>query len=250
MDDLRVGILARAVRHRLGWTQRELGLRADVSQSLVSLLERGHLEEMSVRSIRQIGAALEIQLPFAPRWRGGDGARLMDASHAALVNRVVGTLRAWSWEVLVEYTFSHYGERGSVDVVAWHPVSRTLAVVEVKSRLLDNQQTLATLDRKRRLVPELIARERGWWPAHVGVILAVAGLTANRSAVARHADTFAATYPARARLIRAWLRRPSGALRGLWFLSDSNSAGVRHAAAGRRRIRHSPARSPQRIRRA
>ena len=59
MDDLRVGALARAIRHRLGLTQRQLAVRAHVSQSLVSLFERGHLADLSLRSIRQIGNALE-----------------------------------------------------------------------------------------------------------------------------------------------------------------------------------------------
>jgi len=39
--------------------------------------------------------------------------------------------------------------------------------------------------------------------------------------IARRSDaTLAGTYPARAREIRAWLRKPDGALAGLWFLSD------------------------------
>ncbi|MGI8998392.1 MAG: helix-turn-helix domain-containing protein [Candidatus Limnocylindria bacterium] len=78
MDDLKVGALAREVRHRLGWTQRKLATRIGVSQKLISLFERGHLEQLTVRSVRLIGAVLEVQLPFAPRWRGGDGVRLSE----------------------------------------------------------------------------------------------------------------------------------------------------------------------------
>jgi transcriptional regulator with XRE-family HTH domain len=250
MDDLRVGALARAIRHRLGLTQRQIAVRAHVSQSLVSLFERGHLADLSLRSIRQIGNALEIQLPFAPRWRGGDGIRLIDAHHAELLDRVVGVLRDVAWEVVVEYTFNHYGERGSVDIVAWHEASRTLLLIEVKSRLLDSQEMNATLDRKRRIVPELLARERGWHPAQVGVVVAVAGLTANRSVVQRHADTFAATYPERARAIRSWIRRPVGDLRGLWFLSDTNPVGTNHVALGRKRIRPRHSRSERPVERS
>jgi hypothetical protein len=38
-----------------------------------------------------------------------------------------------SWQVVVEYTFNHYGDRGSVDVVAWHAGAGALLLVEVKS---------------------------------------------------------------------------------------------------------------------
>lgn len=63
MSDLRVGALARAVRHRMKWTQQMVAARAGVSQHLVSLFERGHLGQLTVRSARAIAAALEIHLP-------------------------------------------------------------------------------------------------------------------------------------------------------------------------------------------
>lgn len=243
MDDLRVGALARAVRHRRGLTQEELGGFADVSQRLVSLLERGHLDRLTVRSVRRIGAALEIGLPFAPRWRGGDGVRLLDSEHARLVNQVVAILSTCGWEAVVEYTFNHYGERGSVDVVGWHPVSGCLVIVEVKTRLLDTQETIGTLSRKSRVVPELLARERGWRATATGIVLVVAELTANRSVVARHEATFAAAYPQRGRHVRRWLRRPGGALVGLWFLSPSHPMTGTRVTAGRKRVRHRAPRS-------
>lgn len=208
MDDIRIGALARAIRHRLGWTQRQLGDRVGLSQQLISLFERGRLDELTVRSARRIAAALEVTLPFEPRWRGGEGARLLDADHAALVNGIVAILQAAGWEVAVEYTFSHFGERGSVDIIGWHARTRSLLLVEVKSRLLDTQATLATLDRKARLVPMLLERERGWAATSVGVVLAMPGLTANRSAVARQAATFGAVFPDRAVDVRSWIRRP------------------------------------------
>lgn len=238
MDDLKVGAMARAIRHRLRWTQRQLAAHIGVSQKLISLFERGHLEQLTVRSVRRIGAALEIQLPFAPRWRGGDGVRLLDSDHAAIVNVVVAILRAAGWEVIVEYTFNHYGERGSIDVLAWHAAMRCLLIVEVKSRLLDTQATLATLDRKIRIVPRLLTQERGWHPTAVGVLLAMPGLTANRSAVERHAATFATTFPARGNAARRWIRRPSGPMRAVWFLSLSNQVTGTQLRGSRKRVRH------------
>jgi transcriptional regulator with XRE-family HTH domain len=243
VDDLQVGALARAVRHRHGWTQEQLGERAHVSQQLVSLFERGHLDRMVVASVRRICAALEIQLPFAPRWRGGDGARLLDSDHAVLVNFVAGELRSAGWGVLAEYTFNVYGERGSVDVIGWHAATHCLLLVEVKSRMVDTQDTLATLDRKSRLLPRLLVGDRGWHAMAVGVVLVMPGSTANRSAVDRHGSTFTAALPTRAPEIRRWIRRPEGPLRGIWFVSPTTLGSGTAATLSRRRVRRPRSRS-------
>jgi hypothetical protein len=66
------------------------------------------------------------------------------------------------WQTVLEYTFQHFGERGSVDVLAWRPDVRALLLVEVKPDLDDLQDMLSALDRKARLVPRLIATERAW----------------------------------------------------------------------------------------
>lgn len=243
VDDLRVGSLVRAVRHRLGWTQAEVATRAGVSQKLVSLLETGQLERFTVASARRIGSVLEVRLPFAPIWRGGDGARLLDSDHALLVEAVLRLLQRTGWGTLVEYSFNVYGERGAVDVIGWHAASRTLLIVEVKPRLLDNQETLSTLGRKVRLVPGQLARERGWAASAVGVALVLSDLTSNRVLVRRHAATFDSALPARNRELRRWLAGPVGAVAGVWFLSPSNGmTGTRHTGA-RKRVRIASARS-------
>lgn len=244
MDDLRVGSMIRAVRHRLGWTQSDLAARAGISQRTVSAIEGGHLERATVRAIRAVAAALEVRLAFAPQWRGGDALRLLDSGHAAIVNHVVAILTNADWETVVEYTFSRFGERGAVDIVGWHATTRTLVVVEAKTRLLDTQETIATHRRKVRLVPQLLATERGWHANAVGALLVLDSLSANRRAVAAHAATFVSAYPARSRTARRWVSAPSGHLSALWFLSPSaTSAGKRHSTSVRR-VRRRPSRLP------
>ena len=124
------------------------------------------------------------------------------------------------WEVLVEYGFNHYGDRGSVDVLAWHEDSRTLLIVEVKSRLTDLQAAFTSFARKLRIVPGLVVREHGWDSRSVSRLLVMPGTTANRATVARHQATFDVVLPDRMPAIRSWLRRPNGSLAGLWFLSS------------------------------
>jgi hypothetical protein len=48
-------------------------------------------------------------------------------------------------------SFSIYGERGVVDIVAWHAASRSLLIIELKTLLVDPQELVATMDRRVRL---------------------------------------------------------------------------------------------------
>lgn len=47
-----------------------------------------------------------------------------------------------------EVSFSIYGERGVIDLLAWHGPSRTLLVIELKTEVVDAAEMLGVLDRK------------------------------------------------------------------------------------------------------
>jgi transcriptional regulator with XRE-family HTH domain len=57
VDDQSVGIAFRVARIRKGWTQQELGDECDVSHGLISLIERGHLDSVSLRVLRRVARA-------------------------------------------------------------------------------------------------------------------------------------------------------------------------------------------------
>ena len=99
------------------------------------------------RVAQAAGASLELVL----RWKGEGLDRLLDEQHARLVELVVLRLRALGWDVAVEVSFARAGERGSIDVLAFHPVHRALAIIEVKSVTPDMQAMLGGIDRKGRL---------------------------------------------------------------------------------------------------
>lgn len=176
-------------------------------------------------------------MPFAAQWRGGAGDALLDARHAAIVNAVVAILRLAGWTCVMEYTFSHYGERGSVDILAWHPRFRALLVIEVMSRIFDVQALFLGLDRKARLIPTLATRDQGWQPLCVGRVVVVEESHANRSVVARHSDAFAAALPAASREVRRWIRAPGRPIAGLWFLTLTTGAGAKRKTGGAQRVR-------------
>lgn len=218
MTDDRAGRLIATVRRHLSLRQSDVGRMAKVDQTVVSLIERGQLERVSLARFRQVCAALSIEPVLDLRWRNGLVDRLIDRVHAAIVEVVVAELRALGWEVLPEFTFNVYGERGSVDVLAWHPAMRALLIVEVKSRLTDLQAMLMSISRKIRLVPPLVADERGWERLALGRIVVMADTRANRATVAAHRSTFESSFPSRTVEARRWLRSPTGDLAGLWFV--------------------------------
>ena len=236
MDDVQVGSIIRAVRIRRGLRQSDIARLARLSDATVSLVERGLLDGLTLRTVRRVAAAVGVSVPIAPRWRGAELAKLLDEQHALMVRDVVGRVAALGWQTWPEHTFSCGGERGAIDVLGWLPAERSLLVVEVKTRVVDLQDLLSTLDRKRRLAPR-IAQDLGWKPAFVGAVLVLPDQTWARNAVARFEALFTAALPARTAQIRAWLNRPDRPIRGVWFLLNSSASSTTGRRGGGMRVR-------------
>lgn len=229
MDTVRFGRQVRALRRRRGWRQVDLARSARTSRTSISRVELGHADEVTVRALDAIAAALSARLDLRLSWNGEGLDRLLDADHAALVDVVARVLRALEWSVKVEVSFSIRGERGSIDVLAFHPDTGVVLVVEVKSVVPDVQATLFVLDRKSRLALE-IARENGWLGRSVGRLLVIRATRTARRRIEEHAETFRVAAPARSLAVKRWLRAPDPErpFSGLWFVSDDRSTGARH----------------------
>jgi transcriptional regulator with XRE-family HTH domain len=237
VDDQRVGRIVRALRRRLGWRQLDVAERAGCSQTKVSLLERGHLSDVPLTTLRAIIGALDASLAIEVRWRAGALERLLDEDHAVLVGRCAEILRRAGWLVEVEVTYSEWGERGSYDILAYHLASRTLLVVEVKTDITSAEATLRKLDEKVRLAQPVAQKRFGWSGDTVGRLLVLAGSSTLRRRVARHRAIFDRSLPTRAVDVRRWIMSPVGGLAGLWFLSTSRSTTLIKGRGGRERIR-------------
>lgn len=227
MDPVRFGRVVRLLRRRRGWTQAVLADRAGISQSAVSRIERGEGDRLTVvllaRVAQSVGATMRIQLLAD----GENLDRLLDAGHAEIVEAVTRLLAAHGWEVVPEVTFSIYGERGSIDILAFHAPTGSLLVIEVKSVVPDVQATLAGIDRKARLA-DRIARERGWRVRTVSRWLVVGDSSTARTRMERHAATFGAALPLRTVALRRWAARPTGPVAGVMFVRVSTQAGRIH----------------------
>lgn len=237
MEDARLGRTIRVLRQRRGWRQVDLAARCGLSRSAVSDIERGRVDRYTIASVRRVLRALDADGELAVRWGApGDLDRLLDRDHALLVQAWADLHQRHGWEIWPEASFSVYGERGRIDLMAFHPPSGVLEVAEMKSGIWDVQDTLGRLDVKVRLARG-VAAQRGWDVRRVvGALVIGEGRTARRR-ISHHLLLFAG-YEARGRAALAFVRRPSDGVNGLLaFVTLPDSKHGRLRRAGQRSVR-------------
>jgi len=235
----------RALRVRHERRQLDVARDSGLSRSLIAAIDRGQIAGVTVGALVRAAQALGADVDLRLRWRGEQLDRLVDEAHAALVDATVARLIRWGWIVEVEVSFAVWGERGSVDVLAFHPQSGALLVVEVKSTVADTQATLHGLDRKARLARDIV-RERPWAIKQVSRLLVVGATATSRRRIARLAGTYEVALPARGTTVRRWLRNPATPLAGLLFVAFGSDVGATRRSPARERVRRP--RQPNRAR--
>ena len=229
----------RALRHRARLRQADVAAAAAIGRWKIVQLEAGRIGRLFLddvdRSFGVLGALLKVEAS----WHGASGERLLDEGHARLVGQVVRLLRQLGWSVEVEVSFSEFGERGAIDIFAWHPAERALVVIEIKSELGSIDGLLRPLDVKVRLAPVIAAKRFGWRAASVSRIVVLPEDRTACRAVERHERVLSGALPARGREVRRWLRSPSAPIAGLWFLTnDGRTVSARNPSSVRRVHRH------------
>jgi Holliday junction resolvase-like predicted endonuclease len=175
------------VRIRREWRQSDVASRARISASVVARHERGMINSLDM--LDRHASALGLRADLRLLGRSGQLVRLADEEHAAIVEALADWLRRSGFEVEPEASFSEWGERGRIDLLAYDPRTTTVVIVEVKTLLLDLQELLGSLSVRERLV-RTIAGRRGWTIERRITMLAVAGTAANRKVVRSHAELF------------------------------------------------------------
>jgi transcriptional regulator with XRE-family HTH domain len=199
----------RSLRRRRGWRQSDLAERSGLSRDIVSRVELGQLDGVTLRSVEALARSLGATLAVDLRWRGADLDRLIDRAHARIQAAVVRRLREAGWITHVEVAFNHYGDRGSCDVVAWDARTSMILVVEVKSRIGNLQDTLRRLDVKARLGSVLAAQVGVERPASIVRALVMTDERSTRRVLVSHDALFGA-FRLRGRAALQWIRRPAG----------------------------------------
>lgn len=237
MQDARIGAAFKAVRLHRGWRQADVAHRARVSRGIVSLIERGHLDRVSVPAFRRAAAALEIRAEMSLSLPHGEIERLLAAGHAALHESLARHFTGLpGWVHAPEVSFAVYGERGVIDILAFHSGTGSLLVIELKTELVSLENLLATMDIRLRHAAQ-IARERGWQAKTISAWVVFAESATNHRRVRSHANALRAAFPADGRAMRRWLRRPVGSIRALSFWADDSLTTANRVVAGRRRVR-------------
>lgn len=227
MDDGRIGRVLRQLRLRKHLRQADVATAAGVSQSTVSLIERGHVDTLAIRTVRLVFQAVDARFVPTVSWRGGQVDRIVDERHARLVGAFARELADRGWEVHIEVSFSEYGERGGIDIVALRRAEGIALIVEIKSELVRVDETVRRLDVKERLAARIVLDRFGWRPRVVARLLVIEETSTNRRRVATHDPVLGLAFPTRGARLRSWLRRPVGRISGLRFFASSNHGGRR-----------------------
>ena len=151
MDDLRLGVRSARCAFARG-CDRSMSRHAPACP--IADLAHGarHLDEMTVgvdSGCRD--SARDRDRPHGSVARG-DLDRLLNARHSELHELVARHFAEQlpEWVLQPEVSFAVYGERGIVDILAWHPRLRALLVIELKTDIADVNELVGTVDRKGR----------------------------------------------------------------------------------------------------
>ena len=167
-------------------------------------------------TVRRVASALDIRVDLVPRWRAGDLDRLLNAKHSQLHELVARWFAQEppAWVLAPEVSYAIYGERGVVDIVAWHPGRRAILVIELKTDIVDVNQLIGKVGEKARLIRQIV-RDSAMGSAHgVDVGDRRFGRT-NRGRLAAHQAVLRAAFPADGRGMRRWLADPAGSVAAL-----------------------------------
>jgi len=236
VNERQIGRVHRALRKRLGLTQASLSRKASVQRNKISEFERFDFSRVTVRELDRCFTAMDASLRFWAEWNGAALDRLLDEGHARLVGAVADLLRDLGWQVEFEVTFARLGDRGSIDVLAWHQETKTLLVIEVKTEIGSIDGLLRPLDVKVRLAADVALERYGWQAETVARLVVLPEDSSARRAVLRHSSVLDSALPLRTREVRKWLAAPTGSLSALMFLSSSQLVGVKRNPSAIRRV--------------
>ena len=185
------------------------------------MIEAGQAGELKLDQVRAYFEKFDARARTSLWWNGAELDRLLDSRHAAVVEAGVVEVRRYVWRTATEISFSEYGERGSIDLLAAKESSAAVFVGEAKSEWGSVEETLRRMDVKARLAPKIAFETFGFRPRAVASVLILPEERTARRIAERFEATLGSALPARGWEIRRWLKAPQGSLRGIWFLSNA-----------------------------
>jgi transcriptional regulator with XRE-family HTH domain len=196
-----IGSAIASIRGAIGWTQAELGDRVGQTQGWVSRVENGRIDDLTVGSAERLLAALGARLVVsvdAPYL--GDRQRQREPVHSRMAAYVVARLARSGWKVASEVEVGGDRSRGWIDLLAYHPATSILLVIELKTEIHDLgaiQRTLGWYEREAWQA----ARRLGWRPTRVIGCLLLLASEANDLRCTANRDVFETAFAGRVRAL-------------------------------------------------
>jgi hypothetical protein len=204
----RIGRTIRNARLGRRWSQRRLAAASGSSQSEISRVERGSMVDLTFRRAIRILRALDVEplLSLVPPRMTTPPIR--DRAHARCVGTVARRLAMAGWTVATEVAVGGIRWRGFIDILAIHPVSGLLLIIEVKTELDD----LGGLDRQIASYLEVAwgaASGFGWHPRGATAIVLLLATRDNDHRLRANRDLFDASYALRSSALWSLVSDPS-----------------------------------------
>jgi transcriptional regulator with XRE-family HTH domain len=237
-----IGEAVRSARVLIGWSQRELAAKADVSQATISRIESGRCEAIDVLLIERVLTALGIRASLHLDARHlEDRRRQRDGLHALCGSYVVRQLERRTFVTATEVRLGDAEPRGWIDILAFRPADRALLVEETKTDIPDIgalQRSLAFYEREAMAA----ARGLGWNPVRIVVLAAVLDTEVVGRRLADAPDLVRRAFPAPVDATAAWLADPGQPAPRGWTLAMIDPAArsgpwLRPTLLGSRRAR-------------
>lgn len=194
------GLICRRRRADLDQSQAAIAGALGISRSRYAEIESGHAQPTTAMMDR-IVEALGVRLHLTTSTVVVTIQRPRDTVHAHCSAYTARRLRAAGWLVLREVEIHEGRFHGWVDIVAFHPGTRCLLIIEVKTSIDDVGRLERQLGWYERAVLRAIPAD--WRPERVGTWLLALATTEVDTALAAHRAVFDEVFPSRAGAMRA-----------------------------------------------
>jgi transcriptional regulator with XRE-family HTH domain len=188
--------LCRETRVMLDITQEELARAAGVSRSHIAGVEAARVNA-SLDLVTRIGDVLGLELRLIGVRPTVIEPRPNDSVHARCSGYADRRFRGSGWMTRREVEVVHGRSHGWIDLLAYHPVTRVLVIVEVKTRIEDIgaiERQLGWYERSALAV----AAPYGWRPTRITSWLLLLASDEVDSAVRTNREVLSAGFPQRA----------------------------------------------------
>jgi transcriptional regulator with XRE-family HTH domain len=214
--------LCRDTRTLLDITQAELAAAVGVSRSLIAAIETDRVNA-TLDVVMRIGDVLGLDLQIVGQAPSVIDPRPSGVVHGRCSAYTGRRLGRHGWSIRREVEVFHGRSHGWIDLLAFHPGSATLVIIEIKTRLDDLGAIERQLGWYERAARDVAAR-MGWRPMTVVSWLLLLDSEEVELSLRRERDLLRAAFPERASQMRAVLdgERPSGNGRGIALIDPSS----------------------------